>query len=280
LDKLNVYGITEGREAGTIGIIVVGVAVFFVLAQLMDGAIAFLICGLFVIIAGVTLWRWRAKDEVKKGLGLTDDELRRVNEDMQRGDREAALQHIASAQERQSGEFKESTGVDVRDITPVIGSDISWADIVNHALRVLEFDRAGTVVDDDDQVQAESPSAPYGYLLVESPILNQEVLLPITHAFDFLLATTVFDDPELTEALAAQQTELLVTYSPKELTSGGLSGSPHHVPHYVLTIPGALDSYYSADEDAHMAKPEPQELFGPFVYEGPTSVCVRSELGT
>ncbi len=264
--------------AKVIGTLLFGVAIFFVLAQFIDGRLAFLLGLAFVVVARAVQSGRAARKKYLDGLGLSDEESRLLQEDIRKGERDAAVQRIAAAQERQRAKLQETTGIDFRDTPPMIGSDISWADIVNHAFRVLEFDRAGTVVGEDNQVQAESPTAPYGYLLVESPILNQKVLLPITHAFDFLLATTVYDDPELTDGLVAQQIELLVTYSPKKLKAGGVSGSPHHVLHYALATRGALDSYYSADEDAHMANPEPHALFGPFVYEGPTLVRVSPEL--
>jgi len=37
-----------------------------------------------------------------------------------------------------------------------------------------------------------------------------------------------------------------------------------------------LNSYYSVNNDAHMAKPEPQKLFGPFVYQGEIKVQIKS----
>ena len=48
--------------------------------------------------------------------------------------------------------------------------------------RVVDFDRSGTTVDLDagsHSVEAGSKAEPYGYLLVESPTLNQPVELPI-----------------------------------------------------------------------------------------------------
>ena len=99
--------------------------------------------------------------------------------------------------------------------------------------------------------------------------------IPIIHRDDFLLAASVFDEPKLADLVVDE--ELLVTYAPKRLLPKGLSGSPHHVLHYVLTQHGTLDSYYSMDNDKHMAKPEPQKLFGPFVYQGEIKVQVNLE---
>lgn len=157
----------------------------------------------------------------------------------------------------------------------MIGSDISLADVVNQVFRVLEFDRCGTTIDQNNQVKALSSFKPYGYLLVESPILNQKVRLPIIHKDDFILAASVFDLPNPAEWVV--DSELLVTYAPKKLLAKGLSGSPHHVLHYVITPCGTLDSHYSMNNNRHMAKPEPQKLFGPFAYEGEIKVQINSE---
>ena len=87
-----------------------------------------------------------------------------------------------------------------------------------------------------------------------------------------MLAASVFDVPKVMDFV-----ELLVTYAPKHLLPKGLSGSPHHVLHYVITPRGTLDSYYSMNNDIHMAKPDPQKLFGPFVYQGMIKVQINTE---
>ncbi|MDD5312828.1 MAG: hypothetical protein PHO26_07340 [Dehalococcoidia bacterium] len=189
--------------------------------------------------------------------------------------KESAEQLVVAEQERQRAKFKEATGADLRDIVPEIGLEISWADIVNQVFRVLEFDRSDTTIEQNNQVQAGSSFKPYGYLLVESPILNQKVRLPIIHRDDFLLAASVFDVPTLATIIVDE--ELLVTYAPKHLRAKGLSGSPHHVLHYLITRRGTLDSYYSMNNNKYMAKPEPQKLFGQFVYEGEIRVQINSE---
>ena len=102
--------------------------------------------------------------------------------------------------------------------------------------RVLEFDRAGTTVTPDGKVEAVSRGLPYGYLLVESPIMNQPARLPIVHRDDFVLATTVFDEPAVEDIL--RSTELLVTYAPKRTLSDGRMAHPSHALHYVLTPRG------------------------------------------
>jgi hypothetical protein len=255
-------------------IIVFGVIIFFVLAQFIDGRIAFAIGCIFVVT--VPFLQARRKRKAINNLGLTTEEGSLIQEDLRKGDHESAVQRIAAAQERQRKKFKEATGVDLKDIIPEIGREISWADIVNHAFRVIEFDRSDTTIDQNNQVKAKSSFKPYGYLIVESPILNQKVKLPIIHRDDFLLAASVFDEPKLADLVVDE--ELLVTYAPKHLLPKGLSGSPHHVLHYVITPRGTLDSYYSINNDMHMAKPDPQKLFGPFVYQGEIKVQINPEL--
>ena len=78
-------------------------------------------------------------NETFKNYGLTPEEASLVQEDLRKGDQESAVQRIAKAQERQLTKLKESTGVDVLDLTLA-------ADIVNHVFRVLEFDRGNTTM--------------------------------------------------------------------------------------------------------------------------------------
>ena len=236
----------------------------------------------FVVFIWAVLLLWTmAKHEglakkLQKDSGLTSEEFSSVQEDLRKSNHKSAEQRIATAQERQVKKIKESTGIDVKGLIPEIGKEISWADIVNHAFRVLEFDRNNTTIDQNNQVKAKSSFQPYGYLLAESPILNNKVRIPIIHRDDFLLAASVFDEPKLAAMVVDE--ELLVTYSPKHLLPKGLSGSPHHVLHYAITPHKTLDTYYSMNNDMHMAKPEPQKLFGPFVYQGEIKVQINSRV--
>jgi hypothetical protein len=59
----------------------------------------------------------------------------------------------------------------------------------------------------------------YFTLLVESPIMNQRLKLPIVHRDDFILAASVFDEPEI--AKVVENEELLVTYAPKHMLPDG-----------------------------------------------------------
>ena len=225
------------------------------------------------IWAIIKLWTMAKFDKAVKNLGLTPEDGSLLQEDLRKGDKESAVQRITTAQERQRIKFKEATGIDVRDIIPEIGREISWADIVRHVFRVFEFDRDGTTIGQNNQVKPLSSPKPYGYLLVESPILNQKVRLPIIHRDDFLLAASVFDEPKLAHLVIDE--ELLVTYAPKHLLPKGLSGSPHHVLHYVITPRGTLDSYYSINNDIHMANPAPEKLFKEFAWDGEIRVQVN-----
>jgi hypothetical protein len=139
--------------------------------------------------------------------------------------------------------------------------------------RVIEFDRAGTTVEAENRVKPLSANAPYGYLLVQSPILNQRIRLPIVHRDDFLLAASVFDEPQL--AALAKTDELLVTYVPKHRLPGGLAGLSHAL-HYVLTSRGTLERYYSVNGGEHMGRPAPEKLFGSFVWAGDIRVGVNT----
>jgi len=214
-------------------------------------------------------------EKLKEKFGLSSEEFSLLKKDWQNLSSAEKLQKITDLQEKHKRILKETAGIDPKDIIPEIGKEISWADIVNHAFRVLDFDRNGTIIDENNQVKAKSRFQPYGYLLAESPILNNRVKLPIIHRDDFFLATSVFDEPKL--AAMVKDEELLVVYSPKHLGPKGLSGSPHHVLHYAITPRRTLDAYYSKNNDMYMAKPEPQRLIGQFVYQGEIRVQINPE---
>ena len=250
-----------------------GGILFLILAQLIDGRIAFII-GL-VFIAAVYYMRSRQTKNLMKQFGLNKGEWSTIKDDLRREDKEAGIARITDIQKRARKEFKDISGLDAANLIPEIGRDISWEDIVFHAFRVLEFDKTDTKISDGNRVIASSTFAPYGYLIVESPILNNKAKLPIIHQDDFLLAASVFDEPKL--AGIVETRELLVTYAPERLLPKGLSGSPSHVLHYVITPRGTLNSYYSINDDMHMAKPDPQKLFGRFVYHGEIRVQINSE---
>lgn len=211
-----------------------------------------------------------------KAAGMTDEEIA----DLQSMNREDALAWFTNFQQRLRDRDANSKKLDL-DTVPEIGKEISWLDTVEMAFRVLAFDRNGTIYEpftDPKAIKAKSMLQPYGYLLVESPALNQAVRLPIIHNNDFWLASSVFDEPELSNQIGESRAELLVTYKPKKIRKNGMSGSPHHVLHYSLCPVGTLDKYYSDDEqgDGRMTMPESELLFGPFIYKGQIQVFMNS----
>ena len=226
------------------------------------------------------IFNWFSKNDseiekFKKKFGLTSEEVDFFLKDWQGLNNEEKFKKISEFQEKNKNNFKEITSIDAKDIIPEIGEEISWANIVNHTFRVLDFDRNGTTINENNQIKAKSLFQPYGYLLAESPILNNKVRLPFIHRDDFLLAASVFDEPKL--APMVKDEELLVVYAPMHLGPKGLSASPHHVLHYVITPRGTLDAYYSKNNDMYMARPEPQKLVGQFVYQGEIKVQINPE---
>ncbi|MEN6335596.1 MAG: hypothetical protein ABFE01_15200 [Phycisphaerales bacterium] len=189
-----------------------------------------------------------------------------VQQDLSRGDRAAAECRIASAQARSKAALR-IMGVDIDTMIPVIGQHIQWSDIIGQVFRVREFDPGDTVLQADGQVSAKTLAQPYGYLLVESPILNQPAVLPICHRDDLFLASSAFDEPKMAQAVV-EEAELLVTYLPQDVFPDGRAASLQHHLHYVVVPLGTLHRYYEVADAVHLAKPAPEKLFGSFMYEG------------
>ena len=230
---------------------------------------------IMLVLVIIILFKSNCCEIICDGLEMSNKERDLIQKDLRKGDRKSAIGRIAAFQEKLRQNFKKEKGFDIIDITPEIGREIAWADIVNQVFRVLDFERGDTIIEKDNQVIAQDILKPYGYLLVESPIFNQRVRLPIIHRDDFLLAASVFDEPKLEKIII--DAELLVTYSPKHLLPNGWSGSFYHVLHYIITPHGTLNTYYSMNDDLHMAKPNPKILFGPFEYEGVIRVKINPE---
>jgi len=229
----------------------------------------------YAIILLWTMAKYENKiSKIVKDAGLTPEESSLALEDLQKGNHKSGVQRFAKAQERLRMKFKEETGIDPFAIIPEIGQDIKWTDIVRQVFRVLEFDRSDTTVLADGTVKAATQTKPYGYLIVESPILNVKARLPITHRDDFVLATTVYDEPKLAEPIAQKEVELLVTYFPKHKLPMGFAGITHAL-HYVITPRGTLERYYEFNNDEHMANPAPEKLFKRFAWEGEIRVEVN-----
>src|SRR6476661_4545001 len=106
-----------------------------------------------------------------------------------------------------------------------IGKIISWRDSIGLIFKVTEFDSQGTIIDSRGNVKAKSVFNPYGYLIVDTPSHEGSFRLPIIHRDDFLLASSIFDDPNFASRVKTH--DLLVTYRPKTINQNGLAGVHH-----------------------------------------------------
>ena len=245
-----------------------------ILAQFINGVLAFAMGGAVLFVWSLLDSRKQSREwYLRKEFGLDPEEAQALEDDLASGDRSATVGRIQEAQERQRAILLEQ-GIDPSAVTPLIGRDIKWTDIVRHVFRVLEFDRAGTTVLADGTIKAATQHKPYGYLLVESPILNVKARLPIIHRDDFALATTAYDEPKLVELV--EREELLVTYFPKHKLPVGFAGIMHAL-HYVIAPRGTLEQYYEFNNDEHMANPAPEKLFKRFAWEGEIRVEVNPD---
>ena len=229
--------------------IVVAIGVI-ILSQFIHGVAAILIGLCFIVFSG---FFDSSKEDTR------EDEIKRIQKDQENA-RTTLLKQ----------------GIDISTIVPIIGKDsIKWTDIVRQVFRVIEFDRAGTIVLANGTIKALSNLDPYGYLLVETPILNVKARLPINHQDDFRLAATVYDDPQLVEVVEEEE-ELLVTYFPKNKLPMGAAGITHAI-HYVIVPRGTLEQYYEFNNDEHMANSAPEKLFKRFAWEGELRVELNSD---
>jgi hypothetical protein len=146
-----------------------------------------------------------------------------------------------------------------------IGLHSGWAEVVGQVFRVKDFDRGATTVSSTGGVHNAYFREPYGYLLVESPILNGPSILPIIHRLDYLLAYRAFEKLDATDTQLGTDVDLLVTYVPKVKLPGGIAGITHAL-HFVFANIDALDRYYDFGNDLHMKIPNPSLLFGRFEY--------------
>lgn len=255
--------------------VVVMVAGSIILAQFINGVVAFAI-GLAVLTVWVLVDSKklvRKADMLELEFGLSPEEAEEVESDLAIGNKAAAVGRIQKAQDRKRSALLEQ-GIDLLSVDCVIGRDIQWTQIVRQVFRVLEFDRTGTTVLADDTVKSANLNKPYGYLLVESPILNVKARLPIIHRDDFFLATTVYDEPQVLKRIG--QEELLVTYFPKHKLPMACAGTRHAL-HYVLVPRGTLERYYDFNDDEHFANPAPEKLFKRFAWHGEIRVEVNPD---
>jgi hypothetical protein len=267
-----------------------GLGVFFLLIGTGLFASSAILAWAALLAGVVVAWwlasQWSARVRVRqvnsmvattaKELGMSPEEGRRALELSTHGDRDTLIAEFTAKQAKQREELLKQ-GIDVASMEPEVGKLIGWDQIRRHVFRVLDFDRAGTTIGPDERVTAGSATLPYGYLRVESPILNQPARMPIVHSDDFRLAASVYDEPSLIGSITNGGSELLVTYAPKKVLAGGLNGTPDHCLHFLLCPPGTLERYYpnAPEGDRRMARPEPETLFGPFVYQGAIQVRVN-----
>jgi hypothetical protein len=151
-----------------------------------------------------------------------------------------------------------------------IGTDIKWTEVVGHAFRVIDFDRNGTTIDKNGKVMNPNRFLPYGYLLVESPVLNGPARLPIIHRDDFRLAVNAFDLSSTADS--AKENELLITYLPKDNLPEGIPGFAHAI-HFAITKKHTLERYYQIT--SRKVNPEPQRIFAKVGWEGELKVEVN-----
>lgn len=157
---------------------------------------------------------------------------------------------------------------------PMVGVDLSWIQIYRQVLRIIEFDRSGTTIDEKGNVKAVSMLNPYGYLHVISPIFDSPFKVPITHKTDFLLASSIFDDAELGNKIESY--EVLVTYFPENVKKDGKSLSLQHQFHFIITHLGVLNEFYLSDSGNNKTNPSPEKIFDSFVWDGELSIAFKT----
>jgi hypothetical protein len=131
--------------------IVIAIISALVLAQFIDGRVAFVLVGL--IFAGRQVFLHKQRLAEIERLGLGGEDAKTVSEHIKSGDQDAAIKHVEEMQERQRTALS-SMGLDVKEVIPEVGREIPWSDIVRHVFRVLEFDRSITAMDGEDNVKA------------------------------------------------------------------------------------------------------------------------------
>ncbi|MBI5370828.1 MAG: hypothetical protein HZA79_02250 [Sphingobacteriales bacterium] len=145
----------------------------------------------------------------------------------------------------------------------MIGRDITWVEIIGKVFKATKFIKIDSI-DHHGRINRKQPIGPYGFLTVISPDYKNPVLLPIIHQDDFLLASTVFDDAELSKTI--KKIDLLVTYIPKKILPNGFAGV-HHALHYVMTPAQTIEKYYSVLSDQDN-QPAIEKLFVNISWEG------------
>lgn len=155
-----------------------------------------------------------------------------------------------------------------------IGRDIKWKNIYKHVFKIISFDRNGTAINSNGKVIKKGILKPYGFLVVECPILNNQTRLPIIHRDDFLLVSSIYDDPVWSNRLI--DLDFLVTYFPKSILSNGHTSSGLHVLHYLLTNKNKLKFFYE-NYPANFSSPKPELIFNEIKWEGEIGVQTNFE---
>jgi len=146
----------------------------------------------------------------------------------------------------------------------IVGRSIKWENVNNEVLRIIDFDRNETIIDNNGNVKAKSKFKPYGFLTVEWPIIERLVKLPIFHQDDFLLVLSIFNDKTMQEQ--KMNFEFLVTYAPKE---NDRNAPFLHVLHFVITSPKTFEKYYETKKRFII---NPEIIFGQLKWEGQLQV--------
>ncbi len=145
----------------------------------------------------------------------------------------------------------------------LVGHNIKWGAIHKQVLRINEFDRNGTTIDTNRVVHAKSNFKPYGFLIVEWPIIIRKLKVPILHKDDFMLASSIFDNQLFIEKI--KDKDLLVTYFPLDKKENKNAIFFHSL-HFVITNPKVFEKYYEMRKKYIGC--EPELIFNDFRWEG------------
>lgn len=153
-----------------------------------------------------------------------------------------------------------------------VGKDIKWNQIEREVLRIINFDRSDTVIDNNGKVISKSSLRAYGFLTIDWPVIERKVKLPIIHRDDFLLASSIFDNSEFLKEV--EGFDILVTYCPIDPKVDENSVFLHKL-HFVITPPNTLEKYYEMRNKSFLGC-DPEILFGDFAWMGELKVKINS----
>ena len=155
----------------------------------------------------------------------------------------------------------------------LVGRDIKWEEINREVFRINEFDRNKTIIDNNGELHPKDNFNPYGFLIVEWPIIERRVKLPITHRDDFLLVSSIYDNPEICKEI--EFNDFLVSYLPADKKENEYAAFLH-VLHFILTPLGTLEKYYKKKQSTLLGY-DPECLFGAFSWEGELRVGINAD---